>query len=225
MITVIKRFDTYDEIALVNGQLGFCKEDETLYIGTEDGFRAVSSDEAAIDVLRQKVTQLGDDVDNIFAELDERSQKIVEFIVKAKEARDAIHDIIGDEVSRLDQRIDNIETAMKTEDSTVLPDYKNIESVNKFENATSWTTDRDGYALVTVKGLGSFELLIDNVPIISKLLSTNPNDSDMEERFTQIYQIEKDSMISLNIIQSITTITYTCHFIPYKVISISLPDV
>ena len=110
----------------------------------------------------------------------------------------------------------NIEDALDNlAKSIVMPDYKQIENINRFENATSWIADRNGYILVKINGLGSHELFIDDVPVKTKYV--NNFDSDMEERFSQIYQIEKGSEIRINRTDSIICV---CQYIPYKVIDI-----
>ena len=110
----------------------------------------------------------------------------------------------------------NIEEALDNLVKTaILPDYKHIEDINRFENTTSWIADRNGYVLIKVKGLGSFELTIDDVPIISKVI--NNLDPDTETHLSQIFMISKDSEVRITVLQSMT---YSCQFIPIKILTI-----
>ena len=110
----------------------------------------------------------------------------------------------------------NVEEALDNLSKTVMPDYKLIENINRFENAVSWIADRNGFVLVKVKGLGSFELFIDDVPV--KVKTLNNLDPDTEECFAQIFLIEKDSEVRINAHQSMAC---SCQFIPFKVIEIT----
>ena len=110
----------------------------------------------------------------------------------------------------------NVEEALdKFTNNVVLPDYKNIENVNRFESSTSWIADRNGYVLVKISGLGSFELLIDDVPVINKVI--NDLDPDTELNLSQIFMISKDSEVRITVLESMI---YSCQFIPLKVLII-----
>lgn len=108
----------------------------------------------------------------------------------------------------------NVEAALDKL-SIVLPDYKLIESINRFENATSWIVDRNGYVLVKISGLGSFELTIDDVPVFTKIV--NDLDPDTESSFSQIFMISKDSEVRITVLQSMI---YSCQFIPFNRLTI-----
>ena len=274
-ISIIKRFNSYETISLLDGQLGFCLEDQTLYIGTETGFTSVSSDAASVGDLKEKVTKLREDADNIFDTLDQRATKALALLDQAKTAKDyldskadsidtkhenentRIENKYDTEVTRLDNKIDVTNTALITKidivderldikidsidlkhvneneridnriDSTnevldrplmyksTFPDYVNIEDVNRFDNQLSWTVEENGYVLVTVKGLCDFEVLIDNKPVIRKVLGDDPTRTDQEVIFSQIFHVTANSVISINEISK-TYASYTCQFIPHK---------
>ena len=116
MHSIIQRFEQYNDIQLKNGQLGFCLEDKTLYIGIKNGFIPISSDSASFEDLRSKVIQLRKDADNLFIELDEKTkmalkyvenqaERILELIGKAKDAKEVLDKKADDIKNELDTKI------------------------------------------------------------------------------------------------------------------------
>ena len=269
---IIRLFENYDSINLINGQLGFCLEDNTLYIGKEDGFISVSSDAASVGDLKERVDKLREDADNIFSTLDQRAAKALALLDQAKTAKEyldnkadeidtRINQKYDTEVDRLDEKIDEVDVRLDSKINEVderlntkidgvddrlddkidevdqrhieenerideilnrplmykstFPDYENIEDENRFENELSWEIEENGYILVTAKGLCDFEVLIDEKPLIRKVLEDDPTRTDLEVAFSQVFQVAKNSVVSINEISK-TYSTYTCQFIPYK---------
>ena len=224
MISIIKRFNTYEEISLINGQLGFCLSDDTLYIGKENSFISVSSDAASVGDLKEQVAKLREDADEIFVELNERAEKALELLGKAKDAKaflDEMDEEIHEKIDEVDQRhieenerINEIlERPLMYKDA--VPDYGNIEDTNMFDNDLTWISDKNGFVLITVKGICDFEVLINNKPYIRKVLGDDPNKSNLEVLFSQIYRISDGDVISIDEIEK-TYATYTCQFIPHR---------
>ena len=213
MISIIKRFNTYDEISLINGQLGFCLEDDTLYIGKDNGFLSVSSDAASVGELKEKVSKLREDADEIFVELGERSTKALEILTQAKNAKEFLDNMDEEIHERIDVTNEILNRPLMYK--STFPDYENIEDVNRFEHSLSWTVEENGYVLITVKGLCDFEVKIDNKPLIRKVLGDDPTRTDQEVIFSQIFKVSAGNQVSLNEVSK-TYAVYTCHFIPFK---------
>ena len=168
---------------------------------------------------------------------------IHEVIKDEKKALDTKSDgykkAIDDESARLDKKIDDLEASFSEKiekvesnittldekvdskkDLIITPSYKHLNSNNYFADSTSWIVDRDGYVLIEVGGLGSFRLLIDNVPVITKKLSEDPNDPTIEENFTQIFQVKENSKVEYDVIKKITDIKASCKFLPYEILDL-----
>jgi len=174
--------------------------------------RAVERLSVVDEELRNKVEQLEVSVDpkEISSGIKLEVDRVIErFIVTNEE---------------LKKKIDELDAYRRT-DKIVIPDYAAFEPPNKFSSSsTKWSSDRDGFVLIKVRGLCDFRVLINSVEIISKLPeSDSPLRSDVEVFFTQVLQVRTNDLVEVKKEpSSLDEMVCSCQFIPNKIIDVTL---
>jgi len=235
MKVVIVRFETYAEIALKPGELGFCFETNTLYIGTDSGFRAASSDAEAIELLKRKVDATldelkkkiygDDDVIDQVKQLDDAIRNAMALIEREIEDENArLEELINVVVAKIDEVKFDLDDKFRTiQYKSLAPDWTNGESTNKFVwPSKTWKVNKSGFALVQIRGLCGFKVAINDFVVVDKTDKNDEFEADVEQIFSQVFQVEEDDVVSVTIHQSNVNepVEFSCKYIPPRVIRV-----
>lgn len=100
---------------------------------------------------------------------------------------------------------------------THLPDYSKLgESGNKFDGSNSWKSDQNGWILIIMKGMGSYDIKVQGASILKK--SSIQNEPDTEYLFSHAWPINIDDTIEITYTDTPGFETFKgCYFMPLKV--------